>query len=158
MTITLQFNDDEQWISDSQKEQLDALCQTAAQCVNLRHGELSVSFVTDEEIQVLNRDYRHKDQPTDVLSFPMDDELFVEDDAIEHMDGQSTLLLGDIVIAIPTAKRQAVEYEHSFEREVGFLLVHGFLHLVGYDHLDGESEADMFELQETILKKHHLVR
>lgn len=105
-------------------------------------GEVSVSFVGDEEIHELNQRYRNVDRSTDVLSFPMDD-------ADELGDG----LLGDIVISVPTAQRQAVEYAHSLEREVGFLLVHGFLHLNGFDHDEPEAQREMFDIQDEVLER-----
>jgi probable rRNA maturation factor len=108
-------------------------------------GEVSVSFVSDEEIHALNREYRGVDRPTDVLSFALDEgEAFPVGDAEERM-------LGDIVISVPRAVEQANEYGHSTIREIAFLLVHGFLHLCGYDHDDSESERVMFGLQEEIL-------
>jgi probable rRNA maturation factor len=116
-------------------------------------GEVSVSFVSDDEIHELNRTYRGVDRPTDVLSFALregEEDFPVPDEGAE--------LLGDIVISIPTAVRQAREYGHSVEREVGFLLVHGFLHLLGYDHQDEDSEREMFGLQEEVLQKLGLTR
>jgi probable rRNA maturation factor len=108
-------------------------------------GEVSVSFVSDEEIHELNREYRGVDRPTDVLSFALDEgEAFPTGDAEQRM-------LGDIVISVPRAVEQASEYGHSTTREIAFLLVHGFLHLCGYDHEDEASEREMFGLQEEIL-------
>lgn len=104
-------------------------------------GEVSVSFVDDSEIHELNRTYRDVDRPTDVLSFPMDDG-----------DTGTVPLLGDIVVSIQTALRQAAEYGHSPERETGFLLVHGFLHLTGFDHDTKEHELEMFRLQDEVLE------
>ncbi|MBX5436518.1 MAG: rRNA maturation RNase YbeY [Alicyclobacillaceae bacterium] len=116
-------------------------------------GEVSVSLVGDEEIHSLNRDYRGVDRPTDVLSFP----LIGEDEMLTAPPGQP-LLLGDIVVSLPTARRQAAEYGHSLQREVGFLLVHGFLHLLGYDHDSEASEREMFALQEEVLSSIGLTR
>jgi len=109
-------------------------------------GEISVSFVDDEEIHELNRIYRNVDRPTDVLSFS----LVEGDEIFPSLEGELEPL-GDIVVSIPTAIRQARDYGHSFERELAFLLVHGFLHLIGYDHQDEASEREMFGLQEEIL-------
>lgn len=109
-------------------------------------GEVSVLYVNDEAIHELNRTYRGVDRPTDVLSFAMleGDEAFPElEDSLD--------MLGDVVVSVDTAKRQAEEYDHSLERELAFLLVHGFLHLNGYDHEDEAAEREMFGLQETIL-------
>ncbi|QSO52649.1 rRNA maturation RNase YbeY [Alicyclobacillus curvatus] len=113
-------------------------------------GEVSVSLVTDEEIHELNNTYRNVDRPTDVLSFALregDDDGFTD---FAELDFEP---LGDLVISVPTALRQAQEYGHSPEREMGFLLVHGFLHLLGYDHQDEPAEAEMTRIQEQVLEE-----
>lgn len=110
--------------------------------------EISVTFVDDYEIQELNRTFREKDYPTDVLSFPMSD----EPGEYETDREDDTKVLGDVVISLERAKRQAEEYGHSFEREVGFLSVHSVLHILGYDHeTSKEDEQSMFQKQELIL-------
>ena len=102
---------------------------------------VSVVLTDDMEIRELNRDYRNKDCPTDVLSFPLYDENGILDEE-----------LGDIVISLERAMEQAEEYGHSFEREVAFLTAHSMLHLLGYDHEDDdEEEEDMFNRQKKIL-------
>lgn len=111
--------------------------------------EVSVTLVDNEEIHVLNREYRDVDRPTDVLSFP----IFDEDD----MGGKT--VLGDIVLSLERAKEQAAEFGHSFERELAFLTVHSMLHLLGYDHEEGKAqESEMFTRQEAILCKMGLAR
>ena len=111
--------------------------------------EVSVTLVDNEEIHVLNREYRDVDRPTDVLSFP----IFDEDD----MGGKT--VLGDIVLSLERAREQAEEFGHSFEREVAFLTVHSMLHLLGYDHEEGKAqESEMFTRQEAILCKMGLAR
>ena len=87
-------------------------------------------FTDDREIHRLNRDYRGKDKPTDVLSFPQLEDAGTRLTAFPG----AARSLGDLVISIPTARRQAIEYKHSFEREMLRLCVHGILHLMGYDH------------------------
>ena len=104
---------------------------------------INIILVDNDQIRLMNRDYRHKDSVTDVISFENNDD---------------SLELGDVFIAIDKAKEQAVAYGHAFERELGFLTVHGFLHCNGYDHLDIESEKTMFKLQEDILNKCRLTR
>ena len=100
--------------------------------------EISLLITDDETIHLLNKEYRQKDKPTDVLSFPMEDEV----------------MLGDIVISLDTAKNQAQERYIGLEREIAFLFIHGLLHLLGYDHeTSAEDEKEMFTLQEEILKK-----
>ncbi|MFA9558775.1 rRNA maturation RNase YbeY [Evansella sp. AB-rgal1] len=111
--------------------------------------EVSITFVNDQQIQELNRDYRGKDQPTDVLSFALNEG---EDDPVV-MEGMPELL-GDIIISVPRAIEQADDYGHDLKRELCFLAVHGFLHLIGHDHDTEEREREMFQLQEDILKKH----
>ncbi|ADH99859.1 rRNA maturation RNase YbeY [Salisediminibacterium selenitireducens] len=107
--------------------------------------EVSVSIVTDGRIQELNRDYREKDRPTDVLSFALHDgEEQIIAPTIPDM-------LGDIIISLPAVYRQSDEYGHSFERELAFLTVHGFLHLCGYDHENEADEQKMFARQEELL-------
>jgi len=100
--------------------------------------EVSVSFVTPEEIRTLNHDYRGKDSETDVLSFP-------------GFPGSSAL--GDIVICVAVAKQQAEEYNHSFERELTFLAIHGLLHLLGYDHEIPQDETLMRAKQAKIMEE-----
>ena len=109
--------------------------------------EVSISFVTDEEIHELNRDYRGVDRPTDVLSFECDG-FEGEDDAplIEGMAFE----LGDIVVAPDVAERQAPEYGLSFADEVSLLITHGLLHLCGYDHMEPD-EAQQMEARESEL-------
>ncbi len=107
--------------------------------------EVSVSFVDDETIQELNRHYRGVDAPTDVLSFPQDDQ-----DGFALPEG-CPLVLGDIIISLERAWEQAQEYGHSLEREVLYLAIHGFFHLVGYDHETQEEQRVMRKLEETVL-------
>ena len=105
-------------------------------------AEVSVSFVSNAEIRNLNRIYRKKDSVTDVLSFPL------------GVDGKYDIcaLLGDVVISLETAMRQADLYGHSLEREIGFLTVHSMLHLLGYDHETSPLEArKMREKEEQVL-------
>jgi probable rRNA maturation factor len=107
-------------------------------------GSMQIVFVTQEEIHRLNLTYRNIDRPTDVLSFPNDDS-----------DDKS---LGDIFISIEQAIKQAEEYGHGLDREMGFLVVHGYLHLKGYDHHSPEEEKDMMLKQEDMLRKAKLER
>ena len=114
-------------------------------------AEVSITLVDDARIRELNRKYRHVDRPTDVLSFPTGDS---EEDPSER-----AVPLGDIVISLERAYRQAAEYGHSPEREVAFLCVHSMLHLLGYDHESSkEDEAEMFSRQEMILSAMGLAR
>lgn len=117
--------------------------------------EISITFVDDERIREINRDYRGKDTPTDVISFALNE---AGEEEVQIIDPEGPNVLGDIIISIPRTIEQAQRYEHSFERELGFLLVHGFLHLLGYDHLTDEEEKTMFSRQEEILNAYGLKR
>lgn len=123
-------------------------------------SEVSVMFTDDEEIHKLNRLHRGVDRPTDVLSFPLfeydENGDITEDDLDFNPNGE--MILGDIVISLETASRQAQEYGHSFEREIGFLTVHSMLHLFGYDHMTPEDEEEMFGYQREILERIGLER
>ena len=111
--------------------------------IAFEESEISLLICDDARIQALNKEYREKDYATDVLSFPMSDDPFNEGG-----------MLGDIVISVDTARRQAGEADIALEREVSFLFIHGLLHLMGYDHELGEAEEEeMFSLQEEILAK-----
>ena len=117
-------------------------------------AEISVTFVDDEQIHELNREHRNVDSSTDVLSFPLG-ENGVYDKNMET----GACLLGDIVISVPTAVRQAYTYGHSLQREIGFLTVHSMLHLLGYDHVNGGIEAvHMREKEEHVLTELGLKR
>ncbi|MGE5559456.1 MAG: rRNA maturation RNase YbeY [Chloroflexota bacterium] len=118
-------------------------------------SEVSLTFTDDEGIRALNRDYRHLDQPTDVLSFPLLEQMDSEPAVV---DGQQDYLLGDIVISLERAAAQAKEFGHSLEREIGFLFVHGLLHLLGYDHDTPDGEGDMREREEATLQALGLTR
>ena len=117
---------------------------------------VSINFVSDEEIQRLNREFRNIDKVTDVLSFPnlnkTPNEKLKKFRKLADFD-TNLLFLGDIVISKKVAKKQAREYEHSLKREVCFLALHGFLHLLGFDHIKEEDEKIMTKLQSKILSE-----
>lgn len=114
--------------------------------------ELSVSIVSNGMIQKMNRDYRNKNEATDVLSFEMDHPF---GDALPH---NVPLLMGDIIISYEKVEEQSERYNHSFERELCFLAIHGFLHLLGYTHDTAANEKLMFQKQDAILEAFHLER
>jgi len=103
--------------------------------------ELSLSFVNNEEIKKLNKNFRNKDYPTDVLSFPINERI------------EDLTILGDIVISVDKVIEQAEEYKHSFKRELVYLIVHGMFHLFGYDHIDIEDKEKMRKKEKKVLKK-----
>lgn len=112
--------------------------------------EIDVSLVDDEMIHSINRDYRHVDRVTDVISFAFNDDKTPKD---QIGSPEVERMLGEILICLPQAQRQAKEIGNSEYRELSFLFVHGLLHLLGYDHMKKEDEEIMFPLQEVILGK-----
>ncbi len=120
---------------------------------------VSINFVSDKEIQKLNREFRNIDKVTDVLSFPnlnkSSNEKLKKFSKFADFD-TNLLFLGDIVISKNVAKKQAREYGHSLKREVCFLALHGFLHLLGFDHIKEEEEKVMIKLQNKILNEANL--
>ncbi|MFY9174908.1 MAG: rRNA maturation RNase YbeY [Peptococcia bacterium] len=118
--------------------------------------EVSISFVDNDSIRQLNRDYRGIDRETDVLSFALDEEDQAGD--IPFANGSGIQLLGDIIISLEKAQEQAFEYGHSLEREVGFLTIHGLLHLLGFNHEEPLETEKMRETEEMILQASGLGR
>ncbi len=108
---------------------------------------IEVNIVSDAEIQAINKAYRGKDVPTDIISFAFLDHIETE----ITIKGDVPRLLGEIMISYETAERQAKAYAHSLQREMKFLFTHGILHLLGYNHETEEQEKIMFALQEQIL-------
>lgn len=119
--------------------------------------EMSVTYVTNDEIHDINREYRDKDAPTDVISFALEDEG-LDEIVVDLGDFEIPRNLGDIIVSVEKIAEQAAEFNHSFERELGFLVVHGFLHLNGYDHMNEADEKEMFDLQRKILDDYGLKR
>ncbi|WP_373464674.1 rRNA maturation RNase YbeY [Bacillus sp. V2I10] len=135
---------------------VETLLQHAAEAERVaQDAELSVTFVDNEKIKEINRDYRSKDQVTDVISFAMEEQGEGE---VSIVGVDMPPVLGDIIISVPRASEQAEEYGHSFTRELGFLAVHGLLHLLGYDHMTEEDEKKMFGKQKEILDAYGLKR
>ena len=170
--------DDQAYLASGQEKLLHEVIEAAAKYLNLPEGiELDLSIVSNEEIQVLNRDYRGLDKPTDVLSFALTEvtsefdvdfaHLDLAEEAEETEDLEETEFeeeeaipqhLGDIIISYPRAQEQAQDYGHSLDRELAFLAVHGFLHLNGYDHQTEEEAQEMFKIQEEVLTTYGLTR
>lgn len=165
MSLQLGWTNDQDKIEISEDfiRVLEKVLQIAAEAEGLTDGEVTLTFVDDEEIHQLNREYRNIDRPTDVLSFAMQEETDEELEIIYEVEDENENIpfegmLGDIIISAERAKLQSEEYGHSLERELGFLFVHGFLHLIGYDHQDEASEAVMTEKQEAALRQVGLTR
>ncbi len=147
------------------KQTLDLL-RFAAERLGKEKKEMAVTFVTNERSHQLNLEYRDTDRPTDVISLEYKPELpftFEEEDLADNPELAEMLdefdsYIGELFISVDKAQEQAAEYGHSFEREMGFLAVHGFLHINGYDHYTPEEEKEMFTLQEEILTAYGLTR
>lgn len=132
-----------------EKDDLEKLVKSVVKRFNLEEAEFNVIFVDNNYIHNLNKTYRNIDRETDVITFALEDSIDIK---LDHR------ILGDIYISIDKAKEQALEYGHSFFRELSFLTVHGMLHLLGYDHMNEDDEKVMFELQDTILKEANINR
>src|SRR5690606_91328 len=107
-------------------------------------GCISVALVSDRRIKELNSQWRGKNYATDVLSFPID---------LEPPEDEMEFEVGELIISMDRTKAQAIEYGHSEDRELAFLLAHGFLHLLGFDHESEEDEKEMFGRQRLALEK-----
>lgn len=117
--------------------------------------EVSLSIVSNDEIQEINKQFREIDVPTDVLSFPL---LTFEEGEQADVNENNEIMLGDIIISIDKAKAQAEEYGHGLKRELAFLTAHSMLHLMGYDHMEEEEQKEMFKKQDDILNNLGITR
>ena len=142
------FNNTEKEIKEIDK--LEEYLKFVVKKLDIENAIFNIIFVTNEEIHNINKEYRNIDRVTDVISFALEDNKDIVYDDFR--------LLGDIYIAIDVAYDQAVEYNHSREREVCFLATHGLLHLLGYDHMKEEDEKEMFGLQEELLDAYEIKR
>ena len=130
------------------------------------YSVVDVTFVDDEAIRQINKEYRQMDKSTDVLSFPMIDYEeagnfdFLEDDSYQDCFEPDTgeLLLGDIIISVEHMNKQAENYGHSVEREMAFLVAHSMFHLFGYDHMEDDERIEMERMQEDLLNKLGITR
>lgn len=141
--INVDFNDQQDYteINEDMIELLREVIVTAAELEGYSGGEVSIAFVNNKKIKELNKKYRDKDEATDVLSFPIDNEM-----------------LGDIIISTQRAVEQAEEYGHSLKRELAYLTVHGMLHLFGYDHHGEEEKKEMRQKEERVLTQLNISR
>lgn len=135
---------------DNELKELKELLENVCKDEKLGDGEFNVIIVTSDFIHELNKSYRNIDRVTDVISFAL------EDDKTFNLDNYR--VLGDIYICLDKVKSQALEYGHSFKRELSFLAVHGLLHLLGYDHMTKEEEEVMFSKQEEVLSRYGIER
>lgn len=150
--MILDISWEEESIPETEQASLAEILERAiSEAIRLAEGpeesEVSLTLVDDEKIHVLNRDYRGVDRPTDVLSFALQEESEDEPGIFDFEDD----ILGDIVISVARARLQAVEYGHSFERELAYLAVHGTLHLLGYDHEEPADQEKMRAKEEEVM-------
>jgi len=153
-------------VSEEILKQTQEILEFAAQKTGKENKEMAVTFVSNARSHELNLEYRDTDRPTDVISLEYKPELDIavdEEDLLDHPELAEMLedfdaYIGELFISVDKAREQAEEYGLSFEREMGFLAVHGFLHINGYDHYTPEEEAEMFGLQEEILTAYGLTR
>ena len=152
-------------VSDDMQQETVKLLNFAANFIHLpEHKEMAITYVLNDEIQKINHDYRGKDAPTDVVSLEYEPEQISFDadfdmpEALQAELEEFDSFIGELFISIEKAQEQADNYGHSYEREMGFLAVHGFLHINGYDHMIKEEEKVMFALQEEILTAYGLTR
>lgn len=149
MDLLFENNLDPAW--DKLGERYKKLEEIAFKMLGIRTNyEVDVSLVDDETIHEINKNYRNVDRVTDVISFAFNDDK----DPKDQINDETTLrMLGEILICLPQAERQAKAIGNSLDRELGFLFIHGLLHLLGYDHQTKEEEEIMFPLQEKILSE-----
>lgn len=135
-------------ITDEIRELIKKSVKAVLKIENLEENvEVSVSFVGDDEIKDLNRDFRGVDKVTDVLSFPIDDKFMIENK-----------ILGDVIINTKRVMEQASELGHTNERELSYLTVHSILHLLGYDHMDEIEKREMREREKLAMKELSIYR
>ncbi len=150
MIVSLDNDQEKIEISTELEGLLNKAMNLVARLENLSENtEVDITIVTDEEIHVLNRDYRGVDRATDVLSFALDE----GDDEPEILGAEAEHLLGDIIISAEKANEQAEEFGHGLNREIVYLAVHGMLHLLGYDHMVEDEKIVMRRREEEILRE-----
>ncbi|WBC26706.1 rRNA maturation RNase YbeY [Bacillus subtilis] len=156
MSLLIDIVDETGSVSEELLKEVENLLQFAAEREGVQdQAEVSVTIVSNDDIHQINKEYRGKDAPTDVISFALEEEGEGE---IEIVGAEMPPVLGDIIISADRTREQAEEYNHSFKRELGFLAVHGFLHLLGYDHMTKEEEQEMFTKQKELLDAYGLKR
>lgn len=142
------FNESNKEIKEISK--LEEYMKFVVRKLEIEKGIFNIIFVDNDIIHKINKEYRKVDRVTDVISFALEDNPDIVYDDFR--------LLGDIYIAIDVAYDQAIEYNHSREREVCFLATHGVLHLLGYDHMTEEEKKEMFGIQEELLQEYGINR
>ena len=143
---------------EEDKKLVDIIKQVVNKCFEeeellLKKLYINIILTNPQNIKKTNKEYRNIDSPTDVLSFPM-----FEKNEIQNISGDYPDVLGDIIISIPKVEEQAIEYGHSFERELSYMVVHGFYHLMGYDHMEEQEKIEMRKKEENVLEKLNILR
>ena len=144
------------------KEYEDIIKKVIEECFkteNLTDSKLYINIIltTSENIKEYNKKYRNIDRETDVLSFPMFEKEELND-MIRNKNFDNIDILGDMIISIPKVEEQAIEYGHSFERELAYMVVHSFYHLMGYDHIEEADKPLMRTKEEFVLNKLNITR
>lgn len=154
----VRFSDEQKLKHGVTEEWLDRVIGQCLSHENIGYGcEVGVTFTDDAAIRELNREHRNIDRKTDVLSFPMlSDVRHAEKTDVDPETG--LVYLGDIVISVETAMRQAEEFGHGPEREIAFLTVHSMMHLMGYDHIEEADRRIMREHEEAVLDELNIKR
>lgn len=158
--LDISYNDEIDFLEDKTRDWKkwieDLLLSAKKEIGKSNEQEISINFVTPEKIHEINKKYRGKDRPTDVISFAIEDgedndlmaQILDDPDFVED--------IGDLFICIDVVKKQAVNYETGFDREFGYTLVHGYLHLNGYDHIEDDEAEEMFSIQGKVLREYGL--
>lgn len=143
------FNETEEDL-DKELKELKTFLENVAKDEGLENILFNVIIIDNSRIREINREYRNIDRETDVISFALEDD--------KTFNLEDIRVLGDIYISVDKARSQALEYGHSFKRELSFLAIHGFLHLLGYDHMEKDEEEIMFKKQEEVLSRYEINR
>ncbi|GKT03304.1 rRNA maturation RNase YbeY [Furfurilactobacillus entadae] len=155
------FDQTEAGVPEAQLTLIRGVLEKASQEIDLpENTEMSVTLMNNDAMRKLNNEYRGVDKPTDVISFAIEEDPDDEDAIImdDELRAEIPLNIGDIMISVDKVGTQAEYLGHSYERELGFLTIHGFLHLNGFDHMEPEDEKKMFDLQRKILDDYGLTR
>lgn len=186
ITLLIDNRQDNIEITDDYKKVLEETIKVCLENEDLKADyEVSMSFVTNQEIHDLNKTYRNVDSPTDVLSFPLyegdevfvEDKIFMEDKILVGGDNlslenecvnvcdkcnrpllETSIMLGDVIISTEKVIDQAKEFGHSLEREMLYLVTHSILHLLGYDHIEEQGKIIMRQHEKDIMKKLQLFK
>ena len=144
--------------NEEYKKIIRKVIETCIEEEKLQNSKLYVNVIltNPKNIKEINTKFRNIEKETDVLSFPMFEKEDIE--IFKNSENEIEEVLGDIIVSIERVKEQAIEYGHSFERELAYMIVHGFYHLMGYDHMTEEDKSKMRPKEEKILEKLKITR